>query len=141
MNLRNRKSDASPALSDATLDAVLGNDTILPSSGFVASVMATVESEATAPALAFPWKRAIPGLVAAAAVLALLLGVVVSLVLRAFQTGPRAAAPLPAASPGWHLDLQPLFHSTGPAAVFWVMSALVLSAGTLLLCRRLLSSR
>ena len=40
------------------------DDNILPSSGFLDSVMAAVQSEASAlPAIAFPWKRAVPGIV------------------------------------------------------------------------------
>ena len=37
---------------------------IVPSSGFVASVMDAVRREATAPPIPFPWKRALPGLCA-----------------------------------------------------------------------------
>jgi len=38
---------------------------IIPSSGFVRSVMAAVRSEAAAPPpIPFPWKRALPGLLA-----------------------------------------------------------------------------
>ncbi len=41
-------------------------DEILPSSGFTVSVMDAVRREAAAPPpIPFPWKRALPGLVAA----------------------------------------------------------------------------
>lgn len=52
------------------LDKVLGSEeTLLPSSGFVASVMQRVHEEAVAPPpIPFPWKRAIPGMVVAAVV-------------------------------------------------------------------------
>ncbi len=49
------------------LDRVLvsKDDDILPSSGFVASVMEAVRVEAIAPPpISFPWKRALPGLAA-----------------------------------------------------------------------------
>ena len=40
------------------------DDNILASSAFLDSVMAAVQSEAsTLPAIAFPWKRAVPGIV------------------------------------------------------------------------------
>jgi hypothetical protein len=43
---------------------------IVPSSGFVASVMEAVQQEATVPApIPFPWKQAIPGLIASAALI------------------------------------------------------------------------
>ena len=54
------------------VDRILASDeTLAPSSGFLASVMARVEEEAAAPApIPFPWKRAIPGIVLVAGVLA-----------------------------------------------------------------------
>ena len=58
-------------MNDADIDRMLSRqDDILPSSGFVASVMDAVRSEATAPPpIPFPWKRALPALVLAAAAL------------------------------------------------------------------------
>jgi hypothetical protein len=55
------------------IDRILSReDEILPSSGFAVSVMNAVRQEAAAPPpIPFPWKRALPGLVAAG--LALLL--------------------------------------------------------------------
>jgi hypothetical protein len=52
------------------LDAILANeDAIVPSSGFLARVMETVQEEAAAPQpIPFPWKRALPGFVLAAGV-------------------------------------------------------------------------
>ncbi|MGA8111797.1 MAG: hypothetical protein WB974_20315 [Acidobacteriaceae bacterium] len=141
MNPHNRKS-APPPLTDAAFDATLRDDAILPSSGFAASVMAAVQRESAAPAaLAFPWKRALPGLIVAIAVLALLFGVLVSAAVRAFHTAGHASASIPAVSLDWHIDLQPLFHNTAPAAIVWVLLALAFSGLTLLLCRRLVSAR
>ena len=53
------------------LDRILAEeDGLIPSSGFIASVMERVETEAVAPApIPFPWKRALPGFVVAVAVL------------------------------------------------------------------------
>jgi hypothetical protein len=43
------------------LDRALSEEAdLIPSSGFVAAVMEAVATEATAPPLAFPWKRALP---------------------------------------------------------------------------------
>ncbi len=55
------------------------DDNILPSSGFLDSVMAAVQGEASAlPAIPFPWKRAVPGIVGSVVVLIALLGAFVS---------------------------------------------------------------
>ena len=55
------------------------DDNILPSSGFLDSVMAAVESEASAlPAIAFPWKRAVPGIFGSVFVLVALVASFVS---------------------------------------------------------------
>lgn len=58
------------------LNRILSKDAkIVPSSGFVASVMDVVRREATAPPIPFPWKRALPGLCVCG--LALLLVVII----------------------------------------------------------------
>jgi uncharacterized membrane protein len=61
-------------MTDDDLDHILSrDDDIVPSSGFVSSVMDAVRREAaTPPAIPFPWKRALPGLVAWAVMLVLL---------------------------------------------------------------------
>ena len=53
-------------MTDDDLDRILSHDGgIVPSSGFVSSVMDAVKREAaTPPAIPFPWKRALPGLAA-----------------------------------------------------------------------------
>src|SRR5437016_7426988 len=57
------------------LDHIMSEDQeILPSSGFAASVMDAVRSEAAAPPpIPFPWKRVLPGFAAAAFVLVAML--------------------------------------------------------------------
>jgi hypothetical protein len=52
---------------DDELDRILSKEEeLLPSSGFVASVMDAVQREAVAPPpIPFPWKRALPGMIAA----------------------------------------------------------------------------
>ncbi len=138
-------NSADNPLTDAAFDAALCDDTILPSSGFAASVMAAVESQSTVPAaLAFPWKRALPGLAAAVAVLLLLLGVLITAAVHMFHAAPSAPTPS-APSAGlsafdWHLQLQPLLHGTPSSGLFWLVLALALSGLCLLLCRRLIIS-
>jgi hypothetical protein len=53
------------------LDEILtAEEELVPSSGFLASVMERVQEEAAAPPpIPFPWKRALPGMLLAAAVL------------------------------------------------------------------------
>lgn len=46
-------------------NVLLAEDTLLPSSGFAASVMDRIQAEAAAPApIPFPWKLALPGFAA-----------------------------------------------------------------------------
>ena len=53
-----------------SIDQILANEEeLIPSSGFLASVMEKVHEEATAPRpIPFPWVRALPGIILAAAV-------------------------------------------------------------------------
>ena len=55
---------------DAEIDRVLATEEeLIPSSGFMASVMEQVQEEsAVPPPIPFPWKRAIPGILLAAGV-------------------------------------------------------------------------
>lgn len=50
------------------IDKILaGEEELVPSSGFLASVMERIESEAAAPSpIPFPWRRAVPGMALAA---------------------------------------------------------------------------
>lgn len=59
----------SPANKTDNLNRILASEAELaPSSGFVAAVMERVREEAAAPApIPFPWKRVLPGMVAAGA--------------------------------------------------------------------------
>jgi hypothetical protein len=54
--------------------ALLDEDDIMPSSGFVSSVMESVYREATEPPpIPFPWKRALPGIVLSLTLMAVFL--------------------------------------------------------------------
>ena len=57
-------------MTDERIDAILGEEEeLVPSSGFLASVMERVREEAAAPPpIPFPWKRAVPGFVVAVGV-------------------------------------------------------------------------
>jgi hypothetical protein len=54
-----------------TMDNILANEPeLVPSSGFLASVMERVQEEAAAPPpIPFPWKRALPGMILALGVI------------------------------------------------------------------------
>ena len=58
-------------MTDDRINKILATEEeLVPSSGFLASVMDRVREEAAAPPpIPFPWKRAIPGIVVAAGVL------------------------------------------------------------------------
>lgn len=115
--------------SAAALDRILATEEeLLPSSGFLASVMERVQEEAAAPApIPFPWKRAIPGMVLAVIVLG---GGAVELV-RISLSAAREISLAPARLPA-------VVHPVQDAG--WVAAAL----GASLVCRmlsRLLAGR
>ncbi|MGA3136375.1 MAG: hypothetical protein ABSC88_10325 [Terracidiphilus sp.] len=66
----NRINNDSEEMELSRIDHILASEEpLIPSSGFLASVMERVHEEATAPPpIPFPWKRAIPGMVLAAGV-------------------------------------------------------------------------
>ncbi len=110
---------------DDEIDRILGGEEdVLPSSGFHASVMEAVQREATAPPqIPFPWKRAWPALAAAALAL---VGSAVLLV----KSG--AAGP-----PVW----DSLLRAAESVGAPWIALAALATAGSLLLSRRLAEER
>jgi hypothetical protein len=60
------------AMLDAKIEAILASEEeLIPSSGFLGSVMESVQEEAVAPPpIPFPWKRALPGILATSGVFA-----------------------------------------------------------------------
>lgn len=106
------------------VDRILARkDEILPSSGFADAVMESVRQEAAAPQpIAFPWKRALPGLLvgAVALVVGLVAGVTVIVKAASGSIAPQAAtATLPA--------LPSLFHGGIESAVIWTMLSLLMA--------------
>ncbi len=106
----------------ADLDRILTEDGIVPSAGFTASVMEAVQRQATVPPpIPFPWRRALPGLVAACCVLGLLV------------TGLIGFVRAPGADPQV-LDVRTLVHLLPRAGggVYWTAVALLASVGSTL---------
>jgi len=131
---------------DDELDGILArNDDLEPSSGFTRNVMDAVRREASAPApIAFPWKRAMPGLVLCVLTLATLF--VAALVRPAPQplhetSGPSFWTPIWTAM--WtglsHL-IESLRVANGGGAG-WILLALVLTLASVLLSLRLIGRR
>jgi len=113
-------------------------DSILPSSGFSASVMAAIAHDAAAPApIPFPWKRALPGIAAIAVALALLVTILVSMVLAA------PAAPVAVQTSAVDSSaLMPFLHSTQNAnIVVWTAVTIGACIVSLVYFRRLLATR
>lgn len=130
MNMNPAKPQLTPDDFDRALLA--DRDNILPSSGFADAVMAAVRHEASAPApIAFPWKRALPGLAVAVAVIALLIAALVVSI---------STTAHPASAPSFHLQplLAPVLQHS--AAIVWVSASLVMSLASVLLTRRLISA-
>ena len=110
------------------LDRILASEEeLVPSSGFVASVMQRVREEAAAPApIPFPWKRLVPAMVM---IVAALVWCAVKLV----QQGVPELHSLGQIQP--HLPVA----LTGPTeGLGWVAAALVISLLSWLLTRRLI---
>jgi hypothetical protein len=124
------------------MDRILSReDEILPSSGFAVYVMDAVRREAAAPPpIPFPWKRALPGLVAGGFAMALVLvaGVVTILRMARASTAPQLSLPLSLPS-----ALTPIFElqrNLGSAAG-WTLLALLVSFVSVKLSMRLASGR
>jgi hypothetical protein len=110
-------------------------DEILPSSGFAVSVMDAVRREAAAPPpIPFPWKRALPGLVAAGFALALVVVAIVMAITQGASTSSQFSASLPSASP-------PFFQGNLEHAAIWTVLALLATWMSVKLSMRLASGR
>ena len=111
---------------DDDLDRILSrDDDIMPSSGFVSSVMDAVRREAaTPPAIPFPWRRAVPGFVAWAVTL-------VAVVVAAFRwtEDPSASA------------IAGLVEAAASIGAGWIVLALLMSFVSVKLAMRLAGVR
>jgi hypothetical protein len=121
---------------DQALDRALSDerDSILPSLGFTDSVMAVVRSEGPAP-LRFPWKRALPGLIAGIAALVGFAGASIWVLERTPATAPAAPAL------DWKAILAPVLQRAVSPDTTWILVALLIPVVSLWLTRRLLFSR
>ena len=121
-------------------DRVLSREAeIIPSSGFVRSVMAAVQSEASAPPpIPFPWRRALPGLLAF--MVAIVWGAV-----KAFRYPEQQSAPgisiMPATATHWIDGVVPLFDQARMYGAEWVILGLLLTVVGLKLTRHLAGGR
>ena len=109
------------------IDRILATEeALIPSSGFLASVMERVREEAAAPApIPFPWKRALPGMVVVAGVLGAGAVVFVRQALPAMHGFTMSMPPVPAAA-------EALMKQAG-----WVALALWASLSSWILSKRL----
>jgi len=115
------------AMRDAKIEAILASEEeLIPSSGFLGSVMERVQEEAVAPPpIPFPWKRAIPGVLA-------ITGVFVWGAVELFRHGlPTLSSPM---LPLPHL---PVALVVPVESAGWVALALCATLLSLLLARRL----
>jgi hypothetical protein len=113
------------------LDRILsGESEIVPSLGFVASVMDAVRRESVAPPpIPFPWKRAIPGLFAAGLALVSVLVLAVTLVIRGIATQPVPGVGLASA-------FRSILQGWRTVGANWIVLALVLSLASVKLSSR-----
>ena len=115
---------------DDDLDRILNREEILPSSGFVDSVMDAVRQEAaTPPPIPFPWKRALPGLFVAVLVL---VSVLVSGAAR--LTPPVPTPQLPGTSA---FALPSLLDAARFVGVDWIVLVLLLTLTSVVFSMRL----
>jgi len=112
-------------MSHDEIDRILAHEEeLLPSSGFAASVMDAVRREAAVPPpIPFPWKRALPGLVAAAVALVFAgwVSVVVAQQLGRQSLDGKVSGP-------WMWPVQALLGNGVSSAKGWTIAALVMAA-------------
>lgn len=126
-------------MNNDSLDRILSHEeNIVPSSGFVSSVVDAVNQEAaTPPPIRFPWKPAVPGLVACLALAAILFtrfaaGVSYSSERMSGLVSSDRILPF----------LKQMFHGAGTgASAGWIVAALLLSFIALQLSMRIVRGR
>jgi len=118
-------------------------DEILPSSGFAVSVMDAVRREAAAPPpIPFPWKRALPGLVAGGFVLAMVFVTVVAAIVQLIRASTSTTAQFSMSLPSL---LKPILglglQRNLTIAANWTVLALLVTLVSVKLSMRLASRR
>ncbi len=121
------KSEPNDNSNSTRLDRILAQEEqLVPSSGFLASVMERVQEEAAIPApIPFPWKRAFPGMVFAG-------GVLGWCGFELARMGMLTARAIPVSAPHVSAALIGPLEQTG-----WVAMALAVSLASWVLSRRL----
>jgi hypothetical protein len=129
-------------MNDEDLDRMLlQRDEIVPSSGFVASVMEAVQQEAAAPApIPFPWKWALPGLIVS-------VGMAMGMIARWFYSEPRVGHSVHTVATAMPMETLssslPLFHIavSTVVALEWSAMALLVSFAAAWLSMRIAGVR
>ena len=125
-------------MKDPEIDRILsGQDEILPSSGFAVSVMEAMRREAAAPPpIPFPWKRALPGIVVAAFVLALVVVVGIATIVQAGRGKVSLGATTISSSLPW-----PAWQGMAGSTVGWTALALIVALVSVKISMRLAAGR
>ena len=129
-------------MNDDDLDRMLmEREEIVPSSGFLASVMEAVQQEAAAPApIPFPWKWALPGLIVSVAM-------AMGMVARWFYSGVRVSHSTHSIAPALPMESLsaslPQMHvaTSTVVALEWSALALLISFVTIWLSMRIAGVR
>ena len=137
MTNRPNKEHAANAIESDPIRRILSSEEqILPSSGFLASVMERVQEESRVPApIPFPWKRALPVMVVGGIALLLTLWVFVTGVLRMSR---HVAVSLP--SLAWLYSASPTIN-VAMSAIGWTAAALALALASVIFSFRLTGRR
>jgi hypothetical protein len=140
MHERSVKPRGGDAMNDLEIDRILSKqDEILPSSGFVASVMEAVHREAAAPPpIPFPWKRALPCLALAILALVVVLGAAIAALTQIGRGSSTLQIPASLPSPSM---LTPVVQGNLASAAGWTCLALLLAFVSVKISMRLAAGR
>ena len=120
-------------INDELESALSREEEILPSSGFTVSVMDAVRREALTPApIPFPWKRALPGMMAAVAVFVS----TIFAALNYLRTSGGGVDSAPYVAPAKRFIEASLHYGAG-----WIVLALILSITSIALSMRVSTRR
>jgi hypothetical protein len=123
-------------MSDTQIDRILSQDEIVPSSGFVGSVMDAVRQEAAAPLpIPFPWKRALPFIVLGVGALAL--AAIVTIIAISNLNGALTASKAPDVTSMLSVSRSSLMQGSLGSALRWCGLSLVAAFISVMLSLRL----